>query len=70
MCMAQLNLNIRMHETGSKAFTLWTVNPSKAGAVVVITEGVAEVAVDVMVAMVINPQPLMVLTFQTPAVHL
>ena len=59
-----------MRGTGSKAFTLWTVNPSVADVVVVVTEGMAEVAVDVMVAMVINLQPLMVLTFQTPAVHL
>ena len=49
---------------------LWTVDPSKAGAVVVITEGVAEVAMDIMVAVVINLQPLMVLTFQTPAICL
>ena len=49
---------------------LWTVDPSKADVVVVVTEGVAEVAVDVMVAMVINLQPLMVLTFQTQAIHL
>ena len=50
---------------------LWTVDPSsKADMVMVITEGMAEVAMDIMVAMVINLQPLMVLTFQTPAVHL
>ena len=68
--MAQLSLNIRTCRTRSEAFTLWTVDPSKADVVVVITEGVAEVAVDVMVAMVINLQPLMVLIFQTPAVPL
>ena len=44
---------------------LWTVDPSKADMVVVITEGVAEVAMDIMVAVEINQQPLMVLTFQT-----
>ena len=49
---------------------LWTVDPSKADVVMVVTEGVAKVAVDVMVAMVTNLQPLMVLTFQTPAVPL
>ena len=59
-----------MRGTGSEAFTLWTVDPSVADVVMVITEGVAEVAVDVMVAVVINLQPLMVLTFQTPAIHL
>ena len=68
--MAQLSLNIRMRGTGSEAFMLWTVDPSAADVVVVVTEGVAEVAVDAMVAVVINLQPLMVLTFQTPAVHL
>ena len=70
MYMAQLNLNIRMCGTGSEAFMLWTVDPSEVGMVVVITEGMAEVAVDVMVAVVIKLQPLMVLTFQTPAIHL
>ena len=59
-----------MRGTGSEAFTLWTVDPSAAGVVVVVTEGVAEVAVDVMVAVAINLQPLMVLTFQIPTVHL
>ena len=49
---------------------LWTVDPSKADMVVVITEGVAEVAMDIMVAVEINQQLLMVLTFQTPAIHL
>ena len=68
--MAQLNLNTRMHETGNEAFMLWTVDPSKVDMVVVIMEGVAAVAVDVKVAMVINLQPLMVLTFQTLAIHL
>ena len=68
--MAQLSLNIKMRGTGSEAFTLWTVDPSEADVVVVIMEGMAEVAVDVMVAVVINLQPLMVLTFQTPAIHL
>ena len=68
--MAQLNLNTRTRETENKAFMLWTVDPSEADVVVVITEGVAKVAVDVMVAVVINLQPLMVLTFQTPAVPL
>ena len=68
--MAQLSLNIRMRGTGSEAFTLWTVDPSTADVVMVITEGMAKVAVDIMVAVVINLQPLMVLTFQTPAVPL
>ena len=49
---------------------LWTVDPSEEDVVVVITEGMAEVAMDVMVAVVINLQQLMVLTFQTPAIHL
>ena len=49
---------------------LWTVDPSEADVVVVITEGMAKVAVDVMVAVVTNLQPLMVLTFQTPAIPL
>ena len=68
--MAQLSLNIIMRGTGSEAFMLWTVDPSKADVVVVTTEGMAEVAVDVMVAVVTNLQPLMALTFQTPAVPL
>ena len=68
--MAQLSSNIRMRGTGSKAFMLWTVDPSKVDVVMVVMEGVAEVAVDVMVAVVTNLQPLMVLTFQTPAIHL
>ena len=49
---------------------LWTVNPSEADVVVVITEGMAKVAVDVMVAVETNQQLSMALTFQTPAVHL
>ena len=49
---------------------LWTVDPSEADVVVVAREGVAKVAMDVMVAMVTNLQPLMALTFQTPAVPL
>ena len=49
---------------------LWTVNPSEADMVMVITEGMAEVAMDVMVAMETNRQLLMALTFQTPAIHL
>ena len=70
MCMAQLNLNIRMRGTENEEFTLWTVDPSKADVVVVITEGVAKVAMDVMVAMETNQQLSMELTFQTPAIHL
>jgi hypothetical protein len=68
--MAQLNLNTRMRETGSEAFMLWTVDPSEADVVVVVTEGVAAVAVDVKVAVAINLQPLMVLIFRTPTVPL
>jgi hypothetical protein len=68
--MAQLNLNTRMRETGSEAFMLWTVDPSEVDVVVVVTEGVAAVAVDVKVAIAINLQPLMVLIFQTPTVPL
>jgi hypothetical protein len=68
--MAQLNLNTRMRETGSEAFMLWTVDPSEVDVVVVVTEGVAAVAVDVKVAVAINLQPLMVLIFRTPAVPL
>jgi hypothetical protein len=68
--MAQLNLNTRMRETGSEAFMLWTVDPSEVDVVVVVTEGVAAVAVDVKVAVAINLQPLMVLIFQTPTVPL
>ena len=71
--MAQLNLNTRMRGTGNEAFMLWTVDPSEADVVVVVTEGVAEVAVDVMVAVEAvetNQQLLMALTFQTPAIHL
>ena len=49
---------------------LWTVDPSVADVVVVVTEGVAEVAVDVMVAVETDQQLLMALTFQTPAIHL
>ena len=52
---------------------LWTVNPSEADEVVVDTEGMAKVAMDVMVAveaMETNQQLLMALTFRTPAVHL
>jgi hypothetical protein len=59
-----------MRETGSEAFMLWTVDPSEVDVVVVVTEGVAAVAVDVKVAMAINLQPLMVLIFRTPAVPL
>jgi hypothetical protein len=70
VCMAQLNLNTRMRETGSEAFMLWTVDPSEVDVVVVVTEGVAAVAVDVKVAVAINLQPLMVLIFRTPAVPL
>ena len=54
MCMAQLNLNIRMRGTENEVFMLWTVDPSEADVVVVNTEGMAEVAVDVMVAMETN----------------
>jgi hypothetical protein len=68
--MAQLNLNTRMRETGSEAFMLWTVDPSEVDVVVVVTEGVAAVAVDVKVAVMINLQPLMVLIFRTPTVPL
>ena len=68
--MAQLNLNTRMQGTENEVFMLWTVHPSKADMVMVITEGVAEVAVDIMVAVETNQQLLMALTFQTPAVHL
>jgi hypothetical protein len=68
--MAQLNLNTRMRETGSEAFMLWTVDPSEVDVVVVVTEGVAAVAVDVKVAVAINLQPLMVLIFRTPAILL
>ena len=49
---------------------LWTVDPSVADVVMVVTEGVAEVAVDVMVAVETDRQLLMALTFQTPVVHL
>ena len=63
MCMAQLNLNTRMRETGNKAFMLWTVDPSEVDVVVVIMEGVAMVVVYFKVAMVINLQPLTVLIF-------
>ena len=68
--MAQLNLNTRMRGTENEAFMLWTVDPSEADMVMVIMEGMAEVAMDIMVAMETNQQLLMVLTFQTPAVHL
>ena len=68
--MAQLSLNIKMRGTGNEAFMLWTVDPSMADMVMVIMEGVAEVAVDVMVAVETNQQLLMALTFQTPAIHL
>jgi hypothetical protein len=68
--MAQLNLNTRMRETGSEAFMLWTVDPSEVDVVVVVTEGVAAVAVDVKVAVAIKLQPLMVLIFRTPAILL
>jgi hypothetical protein len=70
VCTAQLNLNTRMRETGSEAFMLWTVDPSEVDVVVVVTEGVAAVAVDVEVTVAINLQPLMVLIFQTPTVPL
>ena len=33
---------------------LWTVNPSEADMVVVVTEGVAEVVMDIMVAVKTN----------------
>jgi hypothetical protein len=59
-----------MRETGSEAFMLWTVDPSEVDVVVVVTEGVAAVAVDVEVTVAINLQPLMVLIFQTPTVPL
>ena len=52
--MAQLNLNTRMRKTGNEAFMLWTVDPSKVDMVMVITEGMAMVAVDVKVAIVTN----------------
>ena len=70
--MAQLNLNTKTRKTGNEAFMLWTVNPSEEDVVMVmvITEGMAKVAMDVKVAMAIKLQPLMVLIFQTPAVHL
>ena len=63
MCMAQLNLNTRMCETGNEAFMLWTVNPSEVDVVTVIMEGMAMVAMDVKVAMAINLPPLMVSLF-------
>ena len=63
MCMAQLNLNTTMCETGNEAFMLWTVDPSEVDVVVVIMEGVAMVVVYFKVAMVINLQPLTVLIF-------
>ena len=68
--MAQLNLNTRMCETGNEAFMLWTVNPSEVDIVMVITEGEATMAMDVKVAIMTNLQPLMVLTFRIPAIHL
>ena len=51
---------------------LWTADPSKVDMVmvVVVMEGMAKVAVDIMVAVETNQQLLMVLTSQTPAVHL
>ena len=52
--MAQLNLNTRMRGTENEAFMLWTVDPSEADMVVVIMEGVAEVAMDAMVAVETN----------------
>ena len=70
MCMAQHNLNTRMQGTENEAFMLWIVDPSMADVVMVVTEGMAKVAVDVMVAMETDQQLLMALTFQTPAIHL
>ena len=59
-----------MQGTENEAFMLWTVDPSMADVVMVITEGMAMVAVDIMVAVETNQQLLMALTFQTPAIHL
>ena len=54
--MAQLNLNTRMRETGNGEFTLWIANLNEVDMVMVVMEGVATVAVDAKVAMVINLQ--------------
>ena len=71
MCMAQRNLNTRMRKTGNEAFMPWIANANKVDMVVVVMEGVAAVAMDVKVAVVINLQQLMVLIFLTQqAVHL
>ena len=70
MCMAQRNLNTRTRGTENEAFMLWTADPSVVDVVMVITEGVAKEAMDIMVAMETNRQLLMALTFQTPAIHL